>query len=62
MLVVDGVLKKGEKITSEFLQEHAEKGKKGYEIKEIGILKPDNFPVETLFAGNTFEVVFCVFY
>jgi len=51
ILVLNGTLQKGEKISSHFLQERTDKGKKSYEIKEIGILRPDNHPVDTLYAG-----------
>ena len=52
VLVLNGTLRKGGKITSHFLQEQAEKGKKNNEVKEIGILKPNNHPLEALYAGS----------
>lgn len=45
-----GTIKTGDRITSSILS--SSKSSKGsYEVKEVGILRPDFYPTEVLYAG-----------
>ena len=51
LLIKEGKLSKGDKITTHWLQQHGDKGRKPYEVKEVGILRPERCAMETLYAG-----------
>ena len=52
LAVVSGKIKVGDKITSTFLKT-SPKSKASYEVKEVGLLRPDFLPTGILYAGKT---------
>lgn len=50
MHIVDGTIKKGDKVTSY-------RTKNKYEVKEVGIMYPDRFPTDKLVAGQVAYVI-----
>ncbi|CAK8675644.1 unnamed protein product [Clavelina lepadiformis] len=57
VLVMEGQLRKGDHITSAWLESKDNKAKKSYEVKDVGVLRPESENTGVLYAGQVGYIV-----
>uniref|UniRef100_F6QIK7 Translation factor GUF1 homolog, mitochondrial n=1 Tax=Ciona intestinalis TaxID=7719 RepID=F6QIK7_CIOIN len=55
--ILDGTMKKGDIISSVYLQQKDGNSKSAYEVKEVGILRPEHVSTDVLYAGQVGYIV-----